>query len=321
MTTGFGKREFSFAKVLAITKNSTKTFYKIRQSAKIGGDATTSVTGNFNTSLDIATSASAKFDVNITYVSKGQSKKLVAGGTAIVSSSSKSKIAKRRLLQHASSGSSITVNIPGSNQVVHVNSSTRSGSETLKLPFRSYVTLFEAGINTTTNNGSVTRSIVAGEVVSRVAFANKTVSLTKSCVKAYLKSKSAAPSINTDESDRQNDDDDEDNVVASSNVFQMSLIKAKTHTWTKVVSQSKTEVVVDVVSCTKTRSYGKTVQKGVSAIFAGSVQVSWERSRITLDAKRLHNLSPHEYGVDFIKKQLESSSLIQLDMLGSQFRK
>lgn len=333
ISTGFGKREFTFAKVLAISKNGTKTFSKFRQSAKVGGDANTSVTGHFNTSLDVITSASAKFAVNVTYSSKGRSVKTVEGGTVVASSSSKSKIAKRRLIQQASSDSSTTVQIPTlNNQIVHVNNSIRSGSETFKLPFRSYFTLFKAGINTTTDNGLKTKAFIGGEVVSRVVFANKTVSLTKSTIKAFAKSKSAASTINNENQDdssfeeqfydsgrSQESSDDEDNVAAvaaSTDVFQISLIKAKTHTWTKLVSQSKTQVVVDVISYTKTRVYGKSVQKGVSAIFAGSGQVSWEKSQITIAAKRLQNLSPHEYGVHFIEKQLESSSLIQLDMLG-----
>lgn len=313
ISTGFGKRQFTFAKVLAISKNGTKTFSKFRQSIKIGGDATTSVTGNFNTSLDVTTSASAKFDTNITYSSKGHSQKAVASGTVNLSASSKSKIVKRRLFQQASLESSTTVQIPALNgQSVHVNSSVRSGSETLKIPFRSFFTLFKVGINTTIDNGLKTKAILGGQVVSRVAFANKTVSLTKSCVKAYVKSKSTPPTIKNDEIV-----DDENNTAASTNLFQISLIKSKIHTWTKVVSQNKTQVVIDVISCTKTRAYGKTIQKGVSVIFSGAGQVSWEKSRITIGANRLQYVSPHEYGVHFIQKQLESSSLIQLDTLGS----
>lgn len=306
--TGFGKREITFAKVLTVSKNGTKTFAKFRQSSKIGGDASTKVTGNFKTTLNVTTSASAKFAVNVTIFSKGHHVKTVVDGTAVASSSSKSKIAKRTLLQEATSDSSTTLQIPAlNNQTVHVNSSIRSGSETIKLPFRSFFTLFKAGIHTATDNGIKSRTVLAGEVISRVAFANKTVSLTKSCIKAFVKTKSEV-SI---------DDEDE----ASSGIFQMSLVKAKTHTWTKVISASKSQVVVDVISCTKTRTYGKSVQKGVSAIFAGSGQVSWEKSQITINAKRLQNLAPHEYGVHFINKQLESSSLIQLDMLGTSNNK
>lgn len=332
VSTGFGKREITFAKVLVVSKNGTKAFSKYRQSAKIGGDARTSVTGHFNTSLDVRTSVSAKFAVNITISSKRHSVKTTADGTVIASSSSKSKIAKRRLIQHASVDSSTTVQIPAlNNQVIHVNSSVRSGSETFKLPFRSYLTLFKAGSKTTTDNGSQTKTAIGGEVVSRVVFANKTVSLTKSCIKAYAKSKSAIRNnMNDDDVDddanfeeqlqdsAQESADDEDNVdaEASTNVFQISLIKAKTHTWTKVVSHSKTQVVVDVITCTKTRAYGKSIQKGVAVTFAGSGQVSWEKSQITITAKRLNTLSPHEYGVHFIEKQLGSSSLVQLDTLG-----
>lgn len=328
VSAGFGKREITFAKVLAVSKNGTKTFSKYRQSTKIGGDARTSVTGHFNTSLDVTTSATAKFAVNITISSKRHSVKTAVDGTVIASSLSKSKIAKRKLIQHASVDSSTTVKIPAlNNQVIHVNSSVHSGSETFKLPFRSYFTLFKAGSKTTTDNGSQTKAVVGGEVYSRVAFANKTVSLTKSCIKAYVKSKSATTNDMNDDDDAnfeeqsqdsaQESADDEDDVDSegSTNVFQISLIKAKTHTWTKVVSQNKNQVVVDVITCTKTRAYGKSIQKGVAVTFAGSGQVSWEKSQIKITAKRLNTLSPHEYGVHFIQKQLESSSLIQLDMM------
>lgn len=311
--------------MLAINKNGTKTFSKVRQLAKIGGDATTSVTGHFNTSLDVTTSASAKFAVNITYFTKGHNTKTTADGTVVVSASSKSKIVKRRLFQLATSDYSTTIKIPAlNNQILLVNSSVRLGSESLKLPFRSFVTFFKAGANTTINNGIKSKVILAGEVVSRVVFANKTVSLTKSCIKAYVKGKSSPPSVNND----GDGDDSEEKLTdsagnqeitgnedeESARIYQISSIKAKRHTWTKVVSQSKTQVVVDIISCTKTRTYGKNVQKGISVVFVGSGQVSWEKSQITIDAKRLQNLSPHEYGVQFINKQLESSSLIQLDI-------
>ncbi|KAG4066716.1 hypothetical protein HA402_007352 [Bradysia odoriphaga] len=309
----FGKRDFKFAKVLAIGKDGKKTFSKFRQSAKTGGHATSSATGNYNTSLDVTTSASGNFNVNSTYFSKGQHQTVVASGTVVTSSSSKSNIAKRRLFQHASADTSITVQIPS---LVHVNSSVRSGSETLKLPFRSFLTLFRAEANTTADNILKLRASIAGEVISRVAFANKTVSLTKSCIKAYVRSKAVDNITNTNAESQENDDDD-DNAATSQNLYQISLIKAKSHTWTKVVSQSKTEVVVDVITCTKTRIYGKSVKKGAFVIYTGSGQVSWEKSKITIVAQRVHNLSPHEYGVHFIKKQLEGSSLIQF--LGNSF--
>lgn len=299
VSTGFGKRELSFVKVLSISKNGTKTFTKFRQSAKVDGNATTIASGNFNTSLDVTTSASGKFYVNITSFSKGQHKSVVASGTVVSSTSSKANIEKRRLWQHASGDSSITVQTPAT---VNIKSSIRSGTETLKLPFRSFLTLFKAETNTTTDALKM-RSVIGGEVISRVAFANKTVSLTKSYTKIFVKSKSEK---------RENDD------VASLNVVQISLIRVKTHTWTKVVSESKAQVVVDVITCTKTRAYGKSIEKGVAAAFTGSAQVSWQKSRITIDSTRLQNLSPHEYGVHFIKKQLESSSHIQF--LGSQLK-
>ncbi|XP_037047707.1 uncharacterized protein LOC119082310 [Bradysia coprophila] len=310
----FGKRDFKFAKVLVITKGGKKTFSKFRQSAKTGGHATSSATGNYNTSLDVTTSASGNFNVNSTYFSKGKHQTVVASGTVVTSSSSKSKVEKRRLFQHASADSSITVQIPS---LVHVNSSVRSGSETLKLPFRSYLTLFRAEANTTADNILKLKASVAGEVISRVAFANKTVSLTKSCIKAYVKSKAVDNTTITDAYSQESADDDDDNAATSQKLFQVSLIKAKSHTWTKVVSQSKTEVVVDVITCTKTRIYGKSVKKGAFVIYTGSGQVSWDKSKITIVAQRVHNLSPHEYGVHFIKKQLEGSSLIQF--LGNSF--
>jgi len=182
--------------------------------------------------------------------------------------------------------------------------------------------LFRAGLNTNAGNAIKTKAVLAGEVLSRVAFANKTVSLTKSCIKAFVKSKSSVSTNNNDEDDFFKErlfdiaDDDDDKATASPDVYEMSLIKAKTHTWTKVVSQSRSQMVIDVISCTKTRIYGKSVQKGVFVVFAGSGQVSWEKSQITINANRLQNLSPHEYGVHFINKQLESSSLIKLDTLG-----
>lgn len=323
-STGFGKREFTFSKVLTISKNRTKTFTKIHESLKVDGSATTSIIGNYNTSLDVSTSASGKFAVNVTASSKGNHVKTFADGKVLVSSSSKSKIAKKRLVQQAFVDSSTVVNIPAlNNQVVLVNSSIRSGSETFKLPFRSYLTLFKSGLNTTTGDIIKTKAVLAGEVLSRVVFANKTVSLTKSFIKGFVKSKSTVSIDNTDEDDLNFEErfyDSADENVAddatSSNVFQISLFRAKTHTWTKVVSQSKSQVVVDVISCTKTRVYGKSIQKGVSVVYAGTGQVAWEKSRITISAKRLQNLSPHEYGIHFVNKQLESSSLIQLDTLG-----
>lgn len=311
VSTDFGKREFRFAKVLAINKNGTKTFTKFRQSLKTGGSATTSATGNFNTSLDITTSASGKFDVNNTFVSRGQPQKVVASGTVVSSSSSKSNIKKRRLLQQQSTNSSITLQIPA---LGHIDSSVRSGSDTLKLCSKTFFTLFRAQVNTTAENLLKMKSVVAGELFSRIAFANKTVSLTKSCTKAFVKSRSVDNSTTMDDSRSDEQLSDE---VAYPNLFQISLIRSKTHTWTRVVSQSKTEVVVDVISCTKTRTYGKTIKKGAFVIFTGSGQVSWEKTRNTIVAKRLHNLSPLEYGVHFIRNQLESSSLT--NFVGSSF--
>lgn len=284
--------------MLEIRRNGTKTFSKFRQSAKVGGRAT----GNFNASLDVTTSASGKFDVNSTYFSKGQQKNIVASGTVVSSSSSRSKVEKRRLIKHATADSSITVQIPSP---VRINDSVRSASETLKLPFRTFLTLFKAEANTTADILKF-KANVAGQVISRVAFANKTVSLTKSCIKAYVKRKSVSADENADE---------EVDASASQNLSQFSLIKAKTHTWTKVVSQSKSEVVVDVITCTKARIYGKSVRRGAFVIFYGSGQVSWEKSRITIDT---NNLSPHEYGVHFIKRKLDGSTFI-IQLLGSSF--
>lgn len=297
ISTNFGKHEFTFAKVLEIRKNGTKTFSKVRQSAKISGSATTSATGS-NTNLDVTTSASGKFDVNSTYFSKGKHQNVLVSGTAVTSSSSKFKVEKRRVFQEASADSSITLQNPS---LVQVNSSVRSGSETFKLPLRSYLTYFKGQANIWK-----IKSSLEGHVISRVVFANKTVSFTKSSVNAYVKSKSIDNNTKVD-------------AVAPPNLLKGSLIRAKTHTWTKVVSQSKTEVVVDVITCTKTRIYGSVRREYV--IFIGAGQVSWEKSRITIVAKRLHNqvhnLSPHQYGIYFIEKRLQSSSFIQF--LGSPF--
>lgn len=282
--------------MLAISKNGTKTFTKFRQSTKVDGHATTSATGNYNTSLDVTTSASGKFAANSTYFSKGKHQTILASGALVTSSSSKSKVEKKRLWQHGSADSAITLQIPS---LVHANSSVRSGSETLKLPFKAFLTLFKAEVNTTADNIVKLKSVVAGEVISRLAFANKTVSLTKSCVKAYVKTKSAFNNTNDDDG------------TASSNLFNISLLRAKTYTWTKVVSQTKTEVIVDVLTCTKTRIYGKTVKRGDVVIFTGTGQIAWEKSQITIAAKRAHNLSAHEYGLHFIKDQLQSNSFIQ----------
>lgn len=312
LATDFGKREFKFTKVLTINKNGSKTFTKYRQSTKVGGSATTTTSGNFNTSLDVATSASGKFDANTTYVSKGQRQKIVASGTVVSSSSSKSNIEKRRLWQEASADTSVTLQIPA---VLHIDNSVRSGSETLKLPFRSFLTLFSAQVNTTAEKLLKMKTTVGGQVISRVAFANKTVSLTKSCMKAYTKSKSVSTNPSVDD-ERFNGSDD-NNAAVTSNLYQISFIRSKSHTWTKVVSQSKTEVVVDVLTCTKTRLYGKSFKKGAFVVFTGSGQVSWEKSRITIVAQRLQKLSPHEYGVHFIKSQFGDGSILQF--LGSSF--
>jgi len=285
-----------------------KHFSKFRQSAKISGSATTSIT-RFNTSLDITTSASGKFDVNGTYFSKGEHRNVLVSGTAATSSSSKFESEKRRLLQLESAKSFITLQNPS---IVHVNSSVRSGSESFKLPCKSYLTLFKGQVNTTDNNIWKMNALLEGEVISRVAFANKTVSLTKSCIKAYVKSNSVDNNAIVDA-----DNDEDNDAVASPNLFQISSIRAKTHTWTKVVSQNKTGMVLDVITCTKTRIYGKYVQRGKFVIYSGAGQVSWEKLRITIAAKRLHNLSPHEYGIHFIKQRLESSFLFQF--LGSPF--
>lgn len=305
VSTDFGKREFKFSKVLEINKNGTKTFYKFRQSTKYGGHATTSATGNYNTSLTVATSATGTFSSNSTYFKKGQHRTIAVKGTAVTSSSSKSTVERRRLFQDGSADSSTTLQIP---TLLNVNNSIRSGSETLKIPFKSFLTLFKAEINTTAGNILDLKTIIAGEVISRVAFANKTVSLTKSCVKAFIKSKS------TLNASYFGDDDD---VAASMNPSQIGLIRAKTHTWTKVVSQSKTEVVIDVITCTKARVYVKSVQKGFAVTFTGTGQVSWEKSKVTIVAKRAHNMSSHEHGLHFIKKQLESTSILQF--LGNPF--
>ncbi len=285
--------------MLVIRKNGTKTFSKFRQSAKIGGRAVASATGNYNTSLDVTTSASGKFDVNSTSYSKGQQKNFVASGTVVSSSSSKSKVEKRRLIKHATADSSINVQTPSN---VRINDAVRSASETLKLPFRTFLTLFKAEVNTTADKLKF-KANVAGQVISRVAFANKTVSLTKSGIKAYVKRKSVSS------------DDEEEEASTSLNLYQFSLIKSKTHTWTKVVSQNKGEVVVDVITCTKTRIYGKSVSRGAFVIFYGTGQVSWEKSRVTIDT---NSLSPHEYGVHFIERKLDGNSFI-IHLLGSSF--
>lgn len=297
-STDFAEREYKFTKMLKISRNGTKTFIKNRQSAKIGGHSTSSATGNCNTSLDVTTSASGKFDLNMTFFWDGQNQTVVGSGTIVTSSSSKSKVKKRRLFQHSLADSSTFLQLPSR---VHVNSSVRSGSETLKLPFRTYLTLFKAEANTTTEDEFEIQSTLAGEVISRVAFANKTVSLTKSCIKAYVRGKSVKNIMNVSADDKDD----------KKGPFHISLIKAKAHTWTTVVSQSKTEVVVDVITCTKTRIYGKSVDSGVFEYY-GSGQISWKKSRITIVTQRIHNLSPREYGVHLIKKQLEGGSLIKL---------
>jgi len=321
----FGRREFSFSKVLSVSKNGTKVFSKVRQSVKVDGKATGDLSGNLNTTLDDNTSASASFTANVSISSRGKDTRTIVSGDSTIKAKSKSRLEKHRSLSDANIQTSTKLRISSLDEDVTIRTTGRTDSETFRLPFRTFFTLFGSSVNVSTDYGVSSSGKVGGEVTSHVAFASKNSSLTKSCVKAFIRISSVSPASlgkddddddDDEEQDISQDDDDDDKPEQETSVGQVVLVKAKTHTWTKVVSASKSGLVLDIITCTKARAYSKGWQKGKSVVFAGTGQVQWEKSQIKITGEDLAQLSAHEYGLHYINKQLESGSLIGFGATG-----
>jgi hypothetical protein len=268
------KREFGFSKILAISKNGTRTFIKTRESTRVevGGDV--SISGGLNTTLNIKGSVSGSFAINATYSTKGKDTKTTAKGDATSSSTSSSKWSKDRLLSKSTIKTDGTVKSEENSNAdpIKVTSVVNSKSETFPAPFRTFLTLFASTVNSTTKAGGstfATNGVLKGESHGHVVFAKEGASLTKVKVKAYMTSKTGDA------------------------YKQLILVKSKSHIWVKFAKKTEdSESVVDVYTTTKTRVYGKgKAGKNGDRVYYGTGVVQCQKTQVTLSSEESEELN------------------------------
>jgi hypothetical protein len=268
------KREFGFSKILAISKNGTRTFIKTRESTRVEVSGDVSISGGLNTTLNIKGSVSGSFAINATYSSKGKDTKTTAKGDATSSSTSSSKWSKDRLLSKSTIKTDGTIKSEENSNAdpIKVTSVVNSKSETFPTPFRTFLTLFASTVNSTTKAGgstSATNGVLKGESHGHVVFAKKGASLTKVKVKAYMTSKTGDA------------------------YKQLILVKSKSHIWVKFAKKTEDgDSVVDVYTTTKTRVYGKgKAGKNGDRVYYGTGVVQCQKTQVTLSSEESEELN------------------------------